>query len=170
VTATLTSPDIRDKSHSTLFWYRNDGTGQFKRLVIFRDEPGWFERHAIADIDGNGALDVAIINNQKGSVVWFANSGTPGAGPWRRHVISDDCPRAYDVALADFDRDGDVDAATAGYVSNQVAWYENPGKDQLTPSPKTVPVEVRESSRDPSPPPQRSMARTTVFTYSFCYP
>ena len=131
MTATLTSPDIRDKSHSTLFWYRNDGTGQFKRLVIFRDEPGWFERHAIADIDGNGALDVAIINNQKGSVVWFANSGTPGAGPWRRHVISDDCPRAYDVALADFDRDGDVDAATAGYVSNQVAWYENPGKDQL---------------------------------------
>ncbi|MBP85366.1 MAG: hypothetical protein CMJ64_01400 [Planctomycetaceae bacterium] len=54
-----------------------------------------------------------------------------GAGPWRRHVISNDCPRAYDVTLGDFDKDGDVDAATTGYVSNQVAWYENPGKDRL---------------------------------------
>ena len=127
----LTSPDIRNKSHSTLFWYRNDGTGQFERLVIFKDEPGWFERHAIADIDGNGTLDVAIVNNQKGNVVWFANSGRPAAGPWQRHVISNDCPRAYDVTLADFDGDGDLDASTTGYTSNLVAWYENPGKERL---------------------------------------
>jgi len=127
----LTSPDIRNKSHSTLFWYRNDGKGQFERLVIFKDESGWFERHAIADIDGNGTLDVAIVNNQKGNVVWFANSGKPAAGPWRRHVISNDCPRAYGITLADFDGDGDLDAATTGYTSNLVAWYENPGKDRL---------------------------------------
>ena len=127
----LTSPDIRNKSHSTLFWYRNDGQGQFERRVIFRDEPGWFERHAIADLDGNGTLDVAIINNQKGNVVWFENSGKPAAGPWRRHVISNNCPRAYDVTLGDFDGDGDLDAATTGYLSHQVAWYENPGKAHL---------------------------------------
>ncbi len=108
----LTHSDIQNKSHSTLFWYRNDGTGQFEQLVIFKDEPGWFERHAIADIDGNGTLDVAIINNQKGNVVWFANSGKPAAGSWKRHVISNDCPKAYDVTLADFDSDGDLDAAT----------------------------------------------------------
>ena len=127
----LTSPDIRNKSHSTLFWYRNDGKGKFKQLIIFEGEPGWFERHAIADIDGNGTLDVAIINNQKGNVVWFANSGKPAAGPWQRHLISNDCSRAYDVTLADFDGDGNVDAATSGYVSNQIAWYEHPGKDRL---------------------------------------
>ncbi|MBC8356390.1 MAG: VCBS repeat-containing protein [Planctomycetes bacterium] len=127
----LTSPDIRNKTHSTLFWYGNDGKGQFERLVIFKDEPGWFERHAIADIDGNGTLDVAIVNNQKGNFVWFANSGKPAAGPWQRHVISNDCPRAYDVTLADFDGDGDLDASTTGYTSNLVAWYENPGKDQF---------------------------------------
>lgn len=127
----LTSPDIRNKSHSTLFWHRNDGKGQFERLAIFKDEPGWFERHKIADIDGNGTLDVAIVNNQKGNVVWFANSGKPATGPWQRYVISNDCPRAYDVTLADFDGDGDVDAATTGYTSNLVSWYENPGKDRL---------------------------------------
>jgi hypothetical protein len=127
----LTSPDIRNKSHSTLFWHQNDGQGSFERLVIYKDEPGWFERHAIGDLNGDGMLDVAIINNLKGQVVWFANSGKPAAGPWRRFVISTDCPRAYDVTLADFDGDGDLDAATSGYLSHLVTWYENPGTDWL---------------------------------------
>ena len=125
----LTSPDIRNKSHSTLFWYQNDGQGSFKRLVIYKDEPGWFERHAIGDLHGDGTLDMAIINNLNGQVVWFANSGKPAAGLWRRFVISTDCPKAYGVTLADFDRDGDLDAATSGYVSHLVTWYENPGTD-----------------------------------------
>ena len=125
----LTSPDIRNKSHSTLYWYRNNGDGEFERLVVHSGEPGWFERHAIGDLNGDGTLDVAIINNLKGQVVWFANSGKPASGAWRRYVISTNCPRAYAVALADLDGDGDLDAATTGYTSNLVTWYENPGND-----------------------------------------
>lgn len=125
----LTSPGIVNKSHSTLYWYQNDGEGNFERLVIFKDEPGWFERHAIGDLNGDGTLDVAIINNLKGQIVWFANSGKPATGAWRRYVITTDCSHAYGVTLADFDRDGDLDAAAAGYVSHLVTWYENPGKD-----------------------------------------
>ncbi len=123
----LTSPDIHNKSHSTLFWYQNKGNDRFERLVIHKDEPGWFERHSIADVNGDGTLDVAVINNLKGQVVWFANSGAPASGLWQRFVITTNCPRAYDVALADIDIDGDLDAATAGYVSHLVTWYENPG-------------------------------------------
>src|SRR5437660_567060 len=44
----LTSVDVRGKpSMSSLFWFENDGKGNFKRHVIARDEPGWFERHAV---------------------------------------------------------------------------------------------------------------------------
>jgi hypothetical protein len=42
-------------------------------------------------------------------------------------VITTDCPHAYDVALADVEGDGDLDAVSAGYVSNMLAWFENPG-------------------------------------------
>ena len=107
----ITSPDIQDKSVSTLYLFRNNGKGKFQKQVIFAGEPGWFERHVIGDIDGDGTPDVAIVNNQKGNVVWFANPGNNGKLPWRRFLITNNCPKAYDVALADLDGDGDLDAA-----------------------------------------------------------
>jgi hypothetical protein len=124
----LTNADIRGKTTSTLYWFENNGRGDFQRRVIYSNEPGWFERHAVADINGDGRLDVAIVNNQKGQLVWFANPDQPGNGPWKRHVITMDCPFAYDVALADLDGDGDLDAAASGFVSNLITWYENPGE------------------------------------------
>ena len=84
----ITSPDIQDKSVSTLYLFRNNGKGKFQKQVIFAGEPGWFERHVIGDIDGDGTPDVAIVNNQKGNVVWFANPGKNGKLPWRRFLIT----------------------------------------------------------------------------------
>jgi len=127
----LTNADIHvGKKASTLYWFENNGQGDFERHVIHQNEPGWFERQTIGDINRDGRPDVAIVNNKEGQLVWFANREQPADGPWKRHVISLNCPRAYDVALADFDGDGDLDAASSGYASNLIAWYENPGKEQ----------------------------------------
>ena len=132
----LTSPDIRNKSHSTLFWYRNDGKGQFERLVIFKDEPGWFERHAIADIDGNGDLDAATTGYTSNLVAWYENPGKDRLDrPWTRRVIDSAMREARTIAAGDFNRDGKVDllatAVGAPNVPNhqsQLVWYENPGQ------------------------------------------
>ena len=35
------------------------------------------------------------------------------------------------LALADFDQDGDVDAATCAYESKVAAWFENDGKGEF---------------------------------------
>ena len=127
----LTAADIQEKTHSTLFWYQNDGAGAFERHVIHPNEPGWLERRAIGDLNHDGALDIAIVNNLKGHVLWFENPGASPTGPWRRHVITTNCPTAYNLVLVNLDHDGNLDVATSGWLSNLIAWYEHPGTENL---------------------------------------
>lgn len=123
----LTSADYTP--HNMLYLFENDSRGQFKRHVIQKEDPERLERHMIGDVDGDGDLDVVIVKNLRGHLLWFENSGKPTDGKlWRRHVITTKLPGAYDVALADFDKDGDLDVAASSWVlGNQFAWFENDG-------------------------------------------
>ena len=123
----LTSADYTP--HNMLYLFENDSRGNFTRHLVQQDDPERLERHMIGDVDGDGDLDVVIVKNLRGHLLWFENSGTPTDGKlWQRHVITTDLPGAYDVALADFDRDGDLDVAASSWVlGNQFAWFENDG-------------------------------------------
>ena len=127
----LTSSDtVRNK----LLWFENDGHGKFTQRLIQDNDPGWFERHVIGDVDGDGHLDVVVVKNKDGDILWFRNDGTPSNGkPWKRHVIvKGTLPGAYDLALADFDKDGDLDVAASGWIrSPKFVWLANPGRDKL---------------------------------------
>ena len=123
----LTSADYTP--HNMLYLFENDRHGSFKRHIIQKDDPERLERHMIGDIDGDGDLDVVIVKNLRGHLLWFENSGKPTDGKlWQRHEITTELPGAYDVALADFDKDGDLDVAASSWVlGNQFTWFENDG-------------------------------------------
>lgn len=124
--------DPKREGKGNLYWFENDGKGTFRRHVIQRDESGYLERHAIGDINGDGHPDVVMVKNRLGHLIWFENSGRPADGAlWRRHVITTDFMRAYDVALYDVDRDGNPDVVATGYRGNVLAWFANPGPGQL---------------------------------------
>jgi hypothetical protein len=112
-----------------LYLFENDRKGIFKRHVIQKDDPERLERHMVGDVDNDGDLDVVIVKNLRGHLLWFENSGSPTDGKlWQRHVITTDLPGAYDIALADFNQDGRLDVAASSWVlGNQFAWFENDG-------------------------------------------
>ena len=123
----LTSADALP--HNALYWFENDGQGNFSRHFIQQNDPERLERHAIADVNGDGRPDVVIVENLYGDLKWFENSGTPRDGKlWKRHYITQrGFPSAYDVAPADLDGDGDLDIAASNWNRGAVAWFENDG-------------------------------------------
>lgn len=128
----LTSADALP--HNSLYWVENDGQGHFTRHFIQQNDPERLERHMIADINRDGRPDVVIVENLRGDLKWFKNSGTPKDGKlWERHYITKgQLPSAYDVAPVDLDGDGDLDVAASSWNANAIAWFENDGTPEST--------------------------------------
>jgi hypothetical protein len=130
----LVSSDARE--HGALYWFENDGTGNFTRHTIFAapqdmsQELVRMERHVAADMNRDGHPDVVIVDNKAGDIRWFENNGTPkDEKPWPLHTIARGAlPGAYDVAMGDVDGDGKIDAVTTSWrLGNQFAWFQHPG-------------------------------------------
>jgi len=111
-----------------LYWYENDGQGNFTQHIIHERTDEWLERHAVADINGDGQPEIVIVDNLNGGLLYFAFDGDPRQrANWHYHyIIEGQYPGAYDVAVADFDGDGDLDVAASSWrKGNRFDWFEN---------------------------------------------
>ena len=111
-----------------LYLFENDGGGNFKRHVIRRRVGEWLERHAIADIDGDGKAEIVSVDNTNGCLLYFACDGDPRrSASWTHHYISEgELPGAYDLSIADLNGDGCLDVAASSWrIGRQFAWFEN---------------------------------------------
>ena len=106
-----------------LYLCENDGQGNFTWHPIHRFVGEWLEQHAIADLDGDGHLEVAASSWRIGRQ--FAGFERLD-GSWVNYMIEDDIGTTLTIDAADFDGDGNPDLLATSATSNEIMWYQNP--------------------------------------------
>lgn len=112
-------------------WWRNDGgapSGWLRQDI----QTGFTEAHAvyIADINGDGVLDVVGTASALNQVAWWKNSG---GNPiiWTKQAVSNGFNYPQTAMAADIDNDGRMDIVAGSSYGDQVAWWRNGGGDPI---------------------------------------
>lgn len=109
------------------FWTNpgKDGVnGPWKKTTLARDQTG-ATNILPADVNGDGKTDWLATRGHGAGVLWFENPH------WTLHDIDPDLREPHSLTVADFDGDGDVDAASCGYGSEEIRLYVNDGAGQF---------------------------------------
>lgn len=78
----------------------------------------------IADIDGDGDLDVLSASRSDNKIAWYEN--LDGLGSFgSQNIISNTLNYAQDVFASDIDNDGDIDVVAVSVTTDKVVWYKN---------------------------------------------
>src|SRR5262249_31766857 len=122
-------PDIAaiESADGSVVWFPNrDGKGSFGERRVVALGAGYLDAGAIAlaDLDGDGDLDVLITTSGSSRLAWFENlDGAGSFGPARAFATT--TATVTDLAVADLDGDGDLDVLAASPDDGTIAWYEN---------------------------------------------
>jgi hypothetical protein len=100
----------------TVYWFQNPGSasGAWRGSTI-GSVSDWADRAEVADIDGDGRLDVVVsAENGKASgamTYWFQAPADPKEQPWTRRTIATQ-GSTNSMGVADMDRNGTVEIVT----------------------------------------------------------
>ena len=117
-------------SHSIadcLHWWENaDGTGTNFLQHVIATNLDFVGSTSVADIDGDGVLDVIASKlSTPGRVSWWENVTSNGC-TWVLHPIGSISPGIhFSPGAADIDGDGDEDVFATNLSYDSVAWWEN---------------------------------------------
>ncbi len=117
----LSASGLDDK----IAWYENlDGAGTFGRQRIISTGTDLALSVLAADLDGDRDTDVMSASFGDNKIAWHEQTFVPGEfGP--QQVISASAIGALSLFAADLDGDGDLDALSASFLDDKIAWYEN---------------------------------------------
>ena len=119
--------DVLGAAYSTdkIIWWENvDGSGGIwsEHLIEGAFDGAWSV--FAVDIDTDGDKDVLGAAHWDGDINWWENVDGSGDN-WSEHLIDGDFDRGASVFAADIDSDGDNDVLGAGYLTDDITWWEN---------------------------------------------
>lgn len=122
----------RGSEGESLVWYKYNKNNTFTKHVIFKNKAFRGDRIAVADIDGDGDLDLVtgLKEGDDYSVVYIENplpnADPAGLGSWKIHKVGVQVGHMKDVEVADFDRDGKLDIVTRSHTKTAIYFQKNP--------------------------------------------
>jgi hypothetical protein len=109
-----------DAANAHVYWYENDGSGQFQEHIITSTFNSPWSLYA-TDLDDDDDIDVvAVASGGNDKIAWFENDGNQN---FTVHIIDD--INGYSVYAIDMDSDGDVDILAAGNELDEIVWWES---------------------------------------------
>jgi hypothetical protein len=110
------SPDA-----GNVIWYENDHPNWTPHIVI--DNYGDYPIALAEDFDGDGLLDIAATDIDKGELVIFRNNSS--ALNWTKIVVDDDLKNAFGLYIDDIDKNGkpDIIATNGGFIADGKSVY-----------------------------------------------
>lgn len=106
---------ITDRSTApSVVWYESSGDGSWQRRVVENESLRIEAGGAIADIDGDGDLDIVFAGDGSSNAVWWWENPYPDfSSTWqRRYVKNSGSNKYHDQVFGDFDGDGILELAS----------------------------------------------------------
>ena len=123
----------REWTYDVVFW-ENDGNGlkgQAVRRVLDDATFADLKSLAVEDFSGDGLPDVMVSDDGSGKVYLSLNQGNGTLGAWSE-LPSADMSGPEGIVAADFDGDGDIDAAVADWIKDGIHVFLNDGNANPT--------------------------------------
>jgi hypothetical protein len=106
------------------WWKNTDGHGAFGTQQVVNTQTAGASGAFLADLDGDGDLDVGSRSLGDDTIAWYENSDGEGSFGSRQDVAT--LTSVTSVFAADIDRDGDLDLVSGAAVGPpRIGWYEN---------------------------------------------
>jgi len=109
----------------TFAWYENgDGQGDFITKHIITNTSDGARELEVADIDGDGDLDIFTFSSGELRIAWYENLDGQGSFSTEQ-LIDDSLTSSATLYPFDIDFDGDIDLISGSGSDNPLGWYEN---------------------------------------------
>lgn len=110
---------------SDISWWENNSNGSsWTRHEVTTSIFGNTAGLDVADIDGDGDLDIAGCSMSHDDIAWFENANGAGTS-WNKYILHNEYDNPECIGAVDLDNDGDIDIFSGSQNGNTLDWWEN---------------------------------------------